>query len=56
MTKGIIMEAIISGIWDEQIIKMARETKSVEQPMMFVFGHEVNGDWFPWCGTLKWCW
>lgn len=46
------MQRIIDGDWDTEIIQMAILIKKLNIPIMAVFGHEVNGDWFPWNG--KW--
>jgi hypothetical protein len=46
------MDAILNGDFDEQIKEFALAAKLSNTHIMFEFGPEVNGDWFPWNG--KW--
>lgn len=46
------MSRIINGDWDTELTEMAMDIKALGIPIMAVFGHEVNGSWFPWNG--KW--
>lgn len=44
------MQSIIDGDWDSELTSMALEIKNLNIPIMAVFGHEANGQWFPWNG------
>jgi hypothetical protein len=44
------LKAIIAGEWDTYIDKWADAARAFGQPMIVVFGNEMNGDWFPWSG------
>lgn len=44
------LKEIIAGKWDAYIDKWADAAHAFGQPMIVVFGNEMNGDWFPWSG------
>lgn len=46
------MDQILNGDIDEALRIYAQKTKNSGTHVMFEFGPEVNGDWFPWNG--KW--
>jgi hypothetical protein len=39
---------IIGGAWDAYITARAREFAAVRQPILVRWGHEFNGNWYPW--------
>lgn len=45
------LKAIIAGKWDNYIDRWADAARAFGQPMLVVFGNEMNGDWFPWSGA-----
>jgi beta-mannanase len=46
------LTAIIEGKWDAYIDKWGDGAREFGQPMIVVFGVEMNGDWFPWSGSF----
>src|SRR2546423_15034443 len=44
------LNEIIAGKWDAYIDKWGDSAREFGQPMIVVFGVEMNGDWFPWSG------
>jgi hypothetical protein len=44
------LNEIIAGKWDAYIDKWGDSARQFGQPMIVVFGVEMNGDWFPWSG------
>ena len=44
------LNEIIAGKWDAYIDKWGDGAREFGQPMIVVFGVEMNGDWFPWSG------
>lgn len=45
------LTTIINGKWDNYILNWARAVKKYEHPVMIRWGHEMNGNWYPWCGV-----
>ncbi len=45
------LDGIINGAYDLYIIGYALQTKSWGKPLFIRLGHEMNGNWYPWCGT-----
>ena len=41
---------IIGGEFDEGLDKFARGIATSNIPVLLTFGHEMNGDWYPWSG------
>ncbi len=39
---------ILDGEYDDYIDEWANGLASTEQPVILRFGHEANGDWYPW--------
>ncbi|WP_083971527.1 glycoside hydrolase family 26 protein [Actinoplanes awajinensis] len=39
---------IVGGAWDDYIVARAREFAAVRQPILVRWGHEFNGNWYPW--------
>lgn len=44
----IKLRDIINGTWDNYIKARAAEFAAVGSPIMVRFGHEFNGNWYPW--------
>jgi Cellulose binding domain/Glycosyl hydrolase family 26 len=44
----IHLQDIINGTWDSYIRARAAEFASVGSPILVRFGHEFNGNWYPW--------
>lgn len=44
------LTSVIEGRWDEYILDWARAAKEYGHPVMIRWGHEMNGNWYPWCG------
>ena len=44
---------IVGGKFDPYIQQFARDVKSVRGPVMIRPMHEMNGNWYPWCGTVN---
>ena len=42
---------ILSGKWDAYITKFAKAAAAYGNPVMLRWGHEMNGDWYPWSGA-----
>ncbi len=47
------LKRIIDGEFDAYIRSWARAAKQVGGPIMIRPMHEMNGDWYPWCGTVN---
>ena len=49
--EGKILEAIPDGVFDDHLIKWAEGVRKFGKPVFLRFGHEMNGDWYPWSGV-----
>lgn len=38
----------INGQWDDQYASIARSVVAYRKPIFIRFGHEMNGNWYPW--------
>ncbi|RQP26511.1 glycoside hydrolase family 26 protein [Piscinibacter terrae] len=47
--KPITLADIVEGRWDAYIDTWAQAAAKLDLPFMLRFGHEFNGDWYPWC-------
>jgi len=47
------LSKIINGSFDGYIRSFARAVKSARGPVMIRLMHEMNGNWYPWCGTVN---
>jgi hypothetical protein len=47
------LKRIVDGSFDTYIRAFARAVKSVRGPVMLRPMHEMNGTWYPWCGTVN---
>lgn len=50
--KGIDYDGLLSGKYDKYISEIAGQVKRAEKPVLVRFAHEMNGNWYPWAGTL----
>ena len=44
------LKEITEGKHDAYIITFAQQVKNFANPVLLRFGHEMNGDWYPWGG------
>lgn len=44
----ISLHRIASGEWDNYITRFARDVRAAQLPVVLSFGHEMNGNWYPW--------
>ncbi|WP_327000888.1 glycoside hydrolase family 26 protein [Dactylosporangium sp. NBC_01737] len=44
----IHLQDVIDGSWDAYITARAREFAAVRLPILVRWGHEFNGNWYPW--------
>jgi hypothetical protein len=44
----IHLQDILDGDWDRYIAGRAREFAQVRRPILVRWGHEFNGNWYPW--------
>jgi len=47
------LSAITSGRYDDYIRRWARDIRSLGGPVMLRPMHEMNGNWYPWGGTVN---
>src|SRR5664280_2078603 len=47
---GIPLDDILSGVYDSMITTRATAAKNVGQKFFLRWGHEMNGNWYPWDG------
>lgn len=45
--------SIVNGNHDAYISNWARDAAAYGQPLMIRFGHEMNGDWYPWAASVN---
>lgn len=45
---GASLAAIASGQYDSYLITYADTVRAYSRPVILSFGHEMNGDWYPW--------
>lgn len=48
--EGRQLEAIIDGLYDPYLTSWAERMRDFDKPVFLRFGHEMNGDWYPWSG------
>lgn len=44
----IRLDDILAGKWDAYIVQWGREVAAFGKPVMVRWGHEFNGNWYPW--------
>lgn len=47
-SSAVTLDDIISGKYDAYIKNWAIASKALDRPFFLRWGHEFNGDWFPW--------
>lgn len=47
--EGISFDDILAGKWDSYLAKWAKAARKCKTPVYLRWGHEFNGDWYPWC-------
>ena len=47
---GIPLDDIINGVYDTMITTRAQAARAVGQKLFLRWGHEMNGNWYPWDG------
>lgn len=47
------LKAIASGTWDPYLRSYAQSAKAFGRTIWLRPLHEMNGDWYPWCGTVN---
>jgi hypothetical protein len=45
---GTTVKQIASGASDDYLERFAASVRSLDLPIALSFGHEMNGDWYPW--------
>lgn len=49
--EGRVLEAITDGLYDDILTSWAEGVRAFGKPVFLRFGHEMNGDWYPWSGV-----
>jgi beta-mannanase len=49
--EGRVLEAITDGHYDDVLNSWADGMRAFGKPVFLRFGHEMNGDWYPWSGV-----
>lgn len=44
---------ILSGRFDDTLMALAGTLRDFGKPVVFRFAHEMNGDWYPYCGIFS---
>jgi len=44
---------ILAGDWDTYIDQFGHDIAAWGHPVFLRFGHEMNGDWYPWCSYVN---
>jgi mannan endo-1,4-beta-mannosidase len=45
---GIALASITHGLYNNYLASYAQAVRSFGHPVILSFGHEMNGDWYPW--------
>jgi beta-mannanase len=45
------LQAILDGVHDEYMKRFAAGVRDFGKPVLIRWGHEMNGDWYPWSGV-----
>lgn len=51
--EGRILEAVMDGHYDSYLDTWANGMREFGKPVLLRFGHEMNGDWYPWSGVFN---
>lgn len=46
--QGVNLQALLRGEYDTYILQYAQDAATADVPLMLRWGHEFNGDWYPW--------
>ena len=49
---GVSVQSIAAGRSDGYITRVAQAVRALNLPVAISFGHEMNGNWYPW-GTSQ---
>jgi len=49
--RGIKVEEVLNGKYDDYIKNFAASLKEINKTVFLRFGHEMNGNWYPWSGV-----
>lgn len=49
--EGRLLEAIVDGVHDDVLYAWAEGMRDFGRPILLRWGHEMNGDWYPWGGA-----
>jgi hypothetical protein len=52
-TNSIALSSIVAGKYDSYLETYARSVLSFGHPVVMSFGHEMNGNWYPWGWTQQ---
>lgn len=44
----VSLQRIADGAWDQYVTRFARAIRASQLPVVLSFGHEMNGNWYPW--------
>lgn len=47
--EAIPLADIVAGKWDAYLAEYGAAAAALDLPFMLRWGHEFNGDWYPWC-------
>lgn len=50
---GYSMSSVIAGDWDAYFEQYAKDAKAYGGPVWLRIFHEMNGNWYPWCGRTN---
>lgn len=51
-SKPIDIEELLQGGYDEYLLEFAERIGSFDGEILIRFAHEMNGDWYPWAGSI----
>ncbi len=46
--KGIDYKDLLKGRYNSYLSQLAHQIQTIKEPVWLRFGHEMNGDWYPW--------
>jgi len=50
---GTSLDQIVAGTLDSVIHRNAAAVKALRKPFFLRWGHEMNGNWYPWSGSMN---
>lgn len=51
--EGRVLDTILEGQYDAYIDSWAKGLRDFGKPVLLRFGHEMNGNWYPWSGAAN---